>query len=840
MVDSNDPKSMVLLESTQRKACAKHIKLDKNQKIHVTPYGKEVIWNASVVRAENIRELGRIVQRQSQAAYSIAIPGALGDESNRESIWRRMKGATAELKTCARQWVCIDVDDVRVTGYDTPAKRLIKLRDTMLPVYFRSVKCVYQLSSQYMIKGDENDLRAHLWFMLDAPVELSVLYQHFKEEKLVDASVFIPVQPIYTASPVFTGIDDPVERRIGMLAGSADEVCVEDMELEESVRRAAALAATGNIITNEIEPCESQIEAQVARIRRSHTEGSRHHHAFGVVCELFALGADAALIEEVTTEVIQRQGRDPQPNEVRNMIRSAKEKHENGTLRSDVVPYSQLFDEAEAEDMDREVREAGDDTDGMFTEDELAAIMTEHNSDYANAMIYLDQNHKKDGGYMRWLERDMEFVGNRWREMGKETLKSRVQRTAGSSLSNSQCRNVTNTVRDISLEEDLEMPSWLGPSLCDPHLVVPCKNGLLLLADWIYDPSSTDALIPHTKDFFSTACLPYAYDPEAACPNWEAFLGEVFEGDPESVRELQKMFGYFLTASNRYEKIFIFKGLPRGGKGTIVTVLQELVGISNIASPSLQGLGKDFGFGNMLGKTVCLVNEANADKQSDVPQLAIDRLKAVSGNDRVEVEKKHKDPVYRHLFMRFLLSCNNVPRFRDPSGALNHRLIVFEFVKSWAGREDSGLKTRLLGEMPGILNWALTGLYNLEVVDQAFRQPTSSADLVADLLRSNAPTASFADDCLEVTGRQADKVSKDGMYGLYRAWCEDEGMRLIPVKSILGKELKALFPRELGTAKSTGGKRGRAWCGVKLTPFGEELAQSSTEAAFGEEGLEGY
>src|SRR5215472_14612033 len=67
----------------------------------------------------------------------------------------------------------------------------------------------------------------------------------------------------------------------------------------------------------------------------------------------------------------------------------------------------------------------------------------------------------------------------------------------------------------------------------------------------------------------------------------------------------------------------------------------------------------------------------------------------------------------------------------DTSGALVGRLIVLVLVQSFFGREDPVLTTRLLTELPGILNWALVGYLRLRERGY-FIQPASAREAVED------------------------------------------------------------------------------------------------------------
>ena len=62
---------------------------------------------------------------------------------------------------------------------------------------------------------------------------------------------------------------------------------------------------------------------------------------------------------------------------------------------------------------------------------------------------------------------------------------------------------------------------------------------------------------------------------------------------------------------------------------------------------------------------------------------------------------------------RIVILANEMPSFRDPSGALERRLIVLRTRRSFLGEEDVSLTDALLRELPGILNWAIEGRQRL-------------------------------------------------------------------------------------------------------------------------------
>ena len=64
---------------------------------------------------------------------------------------------------------------------------------------------------------------------------------------------------------------------------------------------------------------------------------------------------------------------------------------------------------------------------------------------------------------------------------------------------------------------------------------------------------------------------------------------------PKSIDTLQEEFGLFLTGDTRHQKIFLLVGPKRSGKGTIASVLDQLMGQTNVCGPTLSGLAQNFG-----------------------------------------------------------------------------------------------------------------------------------------------------------------------------------------------------------------------------------------------------
>ena len=75
-----------------------------------------------------------------------------------------------------------------------------------------------------------------------------------------------------------------------------------------------------------------------------------------------------------------------------------------------------------------------------------------------------------------------------------------------------------------------------------------CHNGTINL--------KTGEFRPHSPADRLTKMTEVDYDPEATCPRWLTFMDEVFEGDAERIRYLQKAVGYAMSGDTRLECMF--------------------------------------------------------------------------------------------------------------------------------------------------------------------------------------------------------------------------------------------------------------------------------------------
>lgn len=280
----------------------------------------------------------------------------------------------------------------------------------------------------------------------------------------------------------------------------------------------------------------------------------------------------------------------------------------------------------------------------------------------------------------------------------------------------------------------------------------------------------TDRVDPHSERRFNLSVLPFAYDRDAQCPRWQQFLDEVLPGDTEAQNFLAEWFGYILSGRTDLHKMLSLVGPKRCGKGTIGRILGALLGPGAVASPTLRQLGGSFGEEGLIGRKLATLSDVRWTAAAAAEAAEV--LLAISGEDARDVARKNRTAWHGYLGVRFMLMSNDLPNFRDASGALAGRMLQIHFTQSFYGREDTSLTDILIGELPGIFNWAIAGLRRLEARGYLV-QPRSAQAVVDEVRRTASPYQAFIEDFCEI-----DDDARTALPDLLRAygqWARREG-----------------------------------------------------------------
>jgi putative DNA primase/helicase len=126
------------------------------------------------------------------------------------------------------------------------------------------------------------------------------------------------------------------------------------------------------------------------------------------------------------------------------------------------------------------------------------------------------------------------------------------------------------------------------------------------------------------------------------------------------------------------------------------------------------------------------------------------------------------------------------------------------------GQENTSLTTELLEQLPGILNWTLAGLQQLEAKGR-FTEPESSKDVMIALQDLVSPVSAFVRDRCERNG----EVGVKRLYEAWKLWAEDHGHRHGSAATF-GRDLRAAVPGVKKTRPREGEARDAYYVGISL------------------------
>lgn len=334
------------------------------------------------------------------------------------------------------------------------------------------------------------------------------------------------------------------------------------------------------------------------------------------------------------------------------------------------------------------------------------------------------------------------------------------------------------------LDDAVEAPAWIEREYAiaaDAADLLPVGGGLLDM--------TLRELHPPTPNFFSLTGTDVIFDPDAQRERWDSFMCALWDNDRQSIETLAEWCGYCLGRDTSQHKILMLVGPTRGGKGIIARLLRQLVGVSAYAGFSLSDFGRPFGLQVLIGKLVAVVSDARLDTSDKVMMIA-ERLLSLSGEDCVSIDRKFTSVWTAPLGVRFTVITNELPKLRDPSGALAGRFIILRLVKSWAGKEDRQLEKALSAELSGILNFALDGRERLRKRGH-FIQPSSASGMFKEFADTVSPLKTYvAEECWIDGVAWVDTMT---LFDDWKTWCEPRGHNPGDAATF-GKALRAAAP----------------------------------------------
>ena len=328
-------------------------------------------------------------------------------------------------------------------------------------------------------------------------------------------------------------------------------------------------------------------------------------------------------------------------------------------------------------------------------------------------------------------------------------------------------------------------PSFQAPCSLDGELagryLVSCKN---CLVDII-----TRETFPHNRNYYTLSNLPFDYDPTKTSELWRDFLVIVSCEDGDLVVLLLQWCGYCLLPTLREQKFLLCTGTGANGKGTFFRVMDYVLGSDNISSVSLANLNNRNSLATTWGKMVNMSTEAD----DYISKQAESNLKAYTGEDKMEFKRLYQDPFHAYPTAKLMISCNELPKFRDRTTAIDRRILLIPFERTFLPSEiNPKLSEQLRDEASGIFNSFLDGLESY--LASGFVIPERVQQARSQYALDRIPAQRFLVDNYMV-GDEEDILSKAEVYQTYCIWCKNNGHSKVLNSRNFGKFVLKIFPQ---------------------------------------------
>jgi putative DNA primase/helicase len=333
------------------------------------------------------------------------------------------------------------------------------------------------------------------------------------------------------------------------------------------------------------------------------------------------------------------------------------------------------------------------------------------------------------------------------------------------------------------LKAKLAVKDDLLSFVANPPPVINCANGEV----WIAAGGSVD-LRPHRPESHLRHCLDVVYDPEAACPEYDKALHEIFgkaDNPKAMVRHWNDLFGYIIQPKRNIPVIVIMSGAGDNGKTVLIRTVMRLLGHDLVHAQRVEDLDKSrFAIGSLFGKLLFVDDDVRAGAR-----LPDGMLKTISEAKEVTGELKYRSSFNFVVRTVPVLLCNNIPSVADLSHGMRRRLMVLPFDRIFTEEEkDPDLFERIWAqELPGVLNQALRGYKRLLERGAKFKRPKDVRQATTYWLQQANPLPAFLKaHCIK---KAQGRCLMQDFYRAYSAWTRDMGYTLTQTQQPVTRNL---------------------------------------------------
>lgn len=304
-------------------------------------------------------------------------------------------------------------------------------------------------------------------------------------------------------------------------------------------------------------------------------------------------------------------------------------------------------------------------------------------------------------------------------------------------------------------------------------------NHLLNLTNGVFDLNTQAFRAASAKDLMMKQAG-VAYNDNAQCPHWLAFLARIFNDDAEMLRFVQQWIGVCLSGTTDLQAFFYAFGKGANGKSTFFAVIQELLGDYFVNIPVETFLQKkhnatdEYQMVRLHGARLVVCSEIPENRRPNEGQI-----KDLTGGELINARAPYGKPFSFHPTHKLALFGNHKLKITGTDEGIWRRVFLVPFTVTIPPNERkpmAQLLTTFRKEMSGILLWALQGWREYSANGQIF-VPDTVKKATAEYREESDVLAGFISDCCEIGNQHWCYTSE--LYQVYLQWSSNNSDNII-------------------------------------------------------------
>lgn len=365
-----------------------------------------------------------------------------------------------------------------------------------------------------------------------------------------------------------------------------------------------------------------------------------------------------------------------------------------------------------------------------------------------------------------------------------------------SNIAKSWLANAKRLQNQYGIQAMLELAKS-EPGMTETQSCFDMNPWLICVRNGVYDLKAA-RLMPHDPSQLHSRSVNASVIEGAVCPTFEKFIDDIFLGDKDTIKYVQRFLGYCLTAVVSEDKMAFAYGIGANGKSVIANVMQEVLGTYCMTAPASllevqkASAGPRSDVARIAGARLVLANETNEGKPWD-SQI----IKQLVSTERITTRFLYGDYFEFEPSSKIFVRGNHKPTIQDSGDGMWRRLDLWPFERQFAESErDPELKDKLLLERDGILNWLIEGCLDWQSTGLKQSQRITSS---SNTFRSDSDVFSqwIEENCVVDMSKHCNSKL---LYLNYSSWCATSGLGVLSRPAFT----RRLTTKGLVTRKSNG------------------------------------